>query len=58
MRSYLVESWAELKKVAWPTRQTVIRLTLLVIGVSIAVGLYIFALDSIFNTMLDLVLPQ
>jgi preprotein translocase subunit SecE len=58
MRSYLVESWAELKKVAWPTRQTVIRLTLLVIGVSIAVGLYIFALDRVFNTLLDVVLPS
>ncbi|HEX6158982.1 MAG TPA: preprotein translocase subunit SecE [Thermoanaerobaculia bacterium] len=58
IRRYLVESWSELKKVAWPTRETVIRLTLLVIGVSIAVGLYIYALDSIFNTMLDLVLPQ
>jgi preprotein translocase SecE subunit len=58
MRSYLVESWAELKKVAWPTRQTVIRLTLLVIGVSIAVGLYIFALDRIFNTLLNVVLPS
>ena len=58
MRRYFGESWAELKKVAWPTRQTVIRLTLLVIGVSIVVGLYIYALDTIFNTMLDLVLPQ
>ena len=58
MRRYLGDSWAELKKVAWPTRQTVIRLTLLVIGVSVAVGLYIYALDSIFNTMLDLVLPS
>lgn len=57
MRRYLNESWAELKKVAWPTRETVIRLTLLVVAVSIVVGLYIFALDRIFNTLLDLVLP-
>ena len=57
MRRYLVESWAELKKVAWPTRETVIRLTLLVLAVSIAVGIYIFVLDRVFNTMLDLVLP-
>jgi preprotein translocase SecE subunit len=57
MRRYLEESWAELKKVAWPTRETVIRLTFLVLGVSIAVGLYIFALDRVFNSVLDLVLP-
>jgi preprotein translocase subunit SecE len=57
MRRYLVESWAELKKVAWPTRETVVRLTLLVLVVSIAVGIYIYVLDSVFNTLLDLVLP-
>jgi preprotein translocase SecE subunit len=57
MRRYLVESWAELKKVAWPTRETVTRLTLLVLGVSFAVGLYIYTLDRVFNTLLDLVLP-
>ena len=48
IRRYLVESWAELKKVAWPTRETVIRLTILVVAVSVAVGLYIFVLDRIF----------
>ena len=58
VRRYLVESWAELKKVAWPTRETVIRLTVLVIGVSAAVGLYIFVLDTIFNSMLDAVLAR
>ena len=58
MRRYLDESWAELKKVAWPTRQTVIRLTLLVIAVSVAVGIYIYVLDRIFNTLLNVVLPR
>ena len=57
LRRYLVESWAELKKVAWPTRETVIRLTLLVIAVSVAVCLYIAVLDRIFNSLLDAVLP-
>jgi preprotein translocase subunit SecE len=56
VRRYLIESWAELKKVTWPTRETVIRLTLLVIAVSIAVGAYIAVLDRIFNTLLDAVL--
>jgi preprotein translocase subunit SecE len=56
VRRYLNESWAELKKVTWPTRETVIRLTLLVIAVSIAVGAYIAVLDRIFNTLLDAVL--
>ena len=56
IRRYLVESWAELKKVAWPTRETVVRLTVLVVGVSIVVGIYIFVLDSIFNSLVDQVI--
>jgi preprotein translocase subunit SecE len=56
MRRYFGESWAELKKVAWPTRETVTRLTLLVIGVSVAVGIYIFVLDRIFNTLVEQVI--
>ena len=57
MRRYFNESWAELKKVTWPTRETVIRLTLLVVAVSILVGIYIAVLDRFFNTLLDAVLP-
>jgi len=56
IRQYLTESWAELKKVAWPTRQTVVRLTVLVIGVSVAVGIYIFVLDRVFNTLVEQVI--
>ncbi len=56
MRRYLTESWAELKKVTWPTRETVVRLTLLVVAVSIVVGVYIFVLDRIFNTLVDQVI--
>jgi len=56
LRRYLTESWAELKKVVWPTRETVIRLTVLVVAVSVAVGVYIFVLDRIFNTIVDQVL--
>ena len=56
LRRYVAESWSELKKVAWPTRETVTRLTLLVVAVSFAVGIYIFVLDSIFNALIDQVL--
>ena len=56
LRRYLIESWSELKKVAWPTRETVIRLTILVVAVSIGVGIYIFVLDRIFNTLVDQVI--
>jgi len=56
LRAYLTESWSELKKVAWPTRQTVINLTLIVIAVSVVVGAYIAVLDTGFHTLVEQVL--
>jgi preprotein translocase subunit SecE len=53
IRRYLTESWSELRKVAWPTRETVVRLTLLVIAVSIVVGVYIGVLDVVFNRTIE-----
>ena len=51
LRRYFEDSWAELKKVAWPTRETVINLTLIVIGVSVAVGAYIAVLDLLLQVL-------
>ncbi|MEX0710668.1 MAG: preprotein translocase subunit SecE [Chloroflexota bacterium] len=56
LRDYLTEAWSELKKVAWPTRQTVINLTLIVLAVSIAVGAYIAVLDTGFHALVEQVL--
>jgi preprotein translocase subunit SecE len=49
LRQYFQESWSELRKVSWPDRQTVINLTLIVIGVSVAVGAYIAVLDQLMH---------
>ena len=56
LRNYLSEAWAELRKVAWPTRSTVINLTLIVIAVSVAVGAYIAVLDLLLTLGLHQVL--
>jgi preprotein translocase SecE subunit len=56
LREYLTEAWSELRKVAWPTRQTVINLTLIVIAVSVAVGAYIAVLDLGLHTGVQQVL--
>ena len=56
IRQYLTEAWSELKKVAWPTRQTVLNLTLIVLAVSIAVGVYIAVLDTGLHAMVEQVL--
>ncbi|OGD84154.1 preprotein translocase subunit SecE [Candidatus Curtissbacteria bacterium RBG_13_40_7] len=46
--NYVKESKAELEKVIWPTRMEAIRLTILVVIVSVIVGAYIAGLDAIF----------
>ena len=47
-QNFIKESVAELKQVVWPTRQQVIKLTAIVLGVSIFTGLLIGGLDYIF----------
>jgi len=49
IRRYIEESYSELKKVTWPTREQVRNLTVLVFAVSAAVGVFISAWDFIFN---------
>ncbi len=46
---FLKEVKSELAKVVWPSRVEVIRLTWIVILVSLTVGLFIGALDFIFT---------
>lgn len=51
--TFLKETHEELKKVTWPTRSDVIRLTGIVIFISFIVGLYIGGLDYLFTTILE-----
>jgi preprotein translocase subunit SecE len=55
---YLNEVKLELSKVVWPKRQEVIRLTLVVIIISTAVGAYVGGLDFAFTKILELVLVK
>ena len=45
---FLKEVVAELKKVTWPTREETIKLTVVVIVISILVGAFIGGLDALF----------
>lgn len=45
---FLREVVAELKKVTWPTREETIKLTVVVIVISVLVGAFIGGLDSLF----------
>jgi preprotein translocase subunit SecE len=57
-RTYLTESAAELRKVAWPTRRTVVNLTVIVIVVSALVGAYIAIIDLLLLFGMDQLLTQ
>ena len=54
-RAFLEETYDEMKKVVWPTRDEVVRLTIVVIVISVAVGLYIGGLDYVFIKLMSLV---
>jgi preprotein translocase subunit SecE len=45
---------AELRKVVWPTRDETIRLTIVVIIVSVAIGLFLFVGDTMFISLYTL----
>ncbi len=55
---FLKEVKAELTKVIWPTRDEVVKLTIVVVVVSVGIGLYIGGLDLLFTKMTDLLVKR
>jgi len=51
---YFGEVIAELKKAVWPTREETRRLTIMVIIISIAIGLFLGAIDLGFTHLVNL----
>lgn len=49
---FVTEAKAELKKVNWPTKQQTINYTVVVIGLSVAIALFLGGLDYIFREVL------
>lgn len=53
------ETRSELRKVVWPTREETLRLTAVVITISLIIGLILFTADTIFlflyTTLVNLV---
>ena len=52
IRRYIEESYSELKKVIWPTREQVRNLTVLVFVISGAVGVFISFFDFVWSEAL------
>ena len=51
-QKFIKESAAELKKVVWPTKQQVVKLTLIVLGISLITGALIGGLDYLFTQLI------
>lgn len=56
--SFIKEVKQELSKVVWPTRRQAIELTVLVVAISIAVGVYVGGLDFIFTSLVNKILGR
>jgi len=53
IRRFINEAWSELKKVTWPTREQTRNLTVLVLVISAAIGLYITVFDVLFTQVVQ-----
>ena len=53
--NYIRETWSELKQVTWPTRDQTLKLTGIVIALSLLVGSYVGSLDYLFTSILKAV---
>lgn len=51
--TYLKEVYLEAKKVNWPTKQETLRHTLIIIGLSIVVAIFLGTIDFVFTTLLN-----
>ena len=57
-RSFVSESWAELKKVEWPGQAQVIQATVVVLIACIVVGAYLYLNDLIWKPVVQKLIGQ
>lgn len=55
-KTFLQESFQELNRVNWPSRQDTLKLTGVVIFLSVAVALFLGILDMIFGYLIQLII--
>jgi preprotein translocase subunit SecE len=55
---YLKDVQIEIKKVIWPKKQEVVRLTLVVFAISGIVAVYVGILDYVFTKSLELIVTK
>lgn len=55
---FLKEVKTELAKVIWPTKKETIRLTTVVVGISVSVGLFLGAIDYLLTKIMEIILQK
>ena len=53
VRSFVAESWAELKKVEWPTQNQLIQGVVVVLIACVIVGVFLYTCDLIFKRLVQ-----
>ena len=54
--NFIAESWAELKKVEWPTQNQVIQGTVVVLIACLVVGTYLYINDQVWKQVVSRIL--
>lgn len=50
---FFAETWGEMRKVNWPSREDAVRLTVVVIAISLAMSLFLGIADFIFTVAVN-----
>lgn len=58
IKNYFLGSYAEMKKVTWPTKQQTINYSLLVIGLSLGLAFFFALLDYIFSMGIEKIITK
>ena len=58
IKHFFAESRTELRHVNWPTRSEAIRLTSIVIGISLGLALFLGAFDYLFTDLLKVFITR
>lgn len=56
--TFLGEVKLEMKKVNWPTKQETVKYTIIIIGFSVVVALYLGGVDLIFSKLLNFLITR
>jgi len=54
--TYLKEVKTETKKINWPTRERALKYSLIVIGISLFVAMFLGAFDSLFSFLIRIII--